>query len=625
MSTPAPAYDPVAKAATLAWKPADRRPPWRWAEDYYVPPVSALSAGGKWRSETSPWVREVMETFADNSIRQITVLCSAQSSKTETMLALLSWIVAEDPSPTMWITSSEDEALKFCNERLMPALRSCPPVASSIPDDRTLAKTTEILFPTMMLEAVGANAKAKLQSRPRRFLLCDEVRNWPAWALPMAKARVTTFWNSRIVILTTPEKERDTVHNEFLNGDQRHYHVPCLNEACDYSGPLDWANMKAAHPTETDATGRPRCVKWSDVPGAKTPDGKWDFDKLAPHVRYVCPRCGHLHQDRPDIRRTLADRGQWVPHNPSAPAERRSYTWNALLPYWIKWSALVQQFVQAEIANDYGDFEPLKAFVTEKLGQPWTDRMRYGKSDSYIDDRVVDFTDAKLPPFVPARRFMMVDVQGKGGRHFYWGVFDFAQGGAHRAVAWGKAWSVEELRALQTTYHVPSSNVGIDSGHWAAEVYRYVLESGQLPDGNYAWKAMKGDKAPHYTLALGDGKTLRLPYTWSFVDPYLGSEQAGRAAPLRQLLFSKSSMLDRAEACMRGVGPRFEINGNGEDLHEFKMQLTAYERRDNEKANGVIETEWVQKRPDDHWGSVYRQALAAACATGLMEIPQAKG
>ena len=98
---------------------------------------------GKWRSDNSPWVKALMEDFANNAIRQITVLCSAQSAKTETILALLNWIIAEDASPTMWVTSSDEEALKFANERLMPSLRMCPPVAKQIPDNRTLAKNME--------------------------------------------------------------------------------------------------------------------------------------------------------------------------------------------------------------------------------------------------------------------------------------------------------------------------------------------------------------------------------------------------------------------------------------------------------------------------------------------------
>jgi hypothetical protein len=81
-------------------------------------------------------------------------------------------------------------------------------------------------------------------------------------------------------------------------------------------------------------------------------------------------------------------------------------------------------------------------------------------------------------------------------------------------IAFGKAWSVEELRSVATDHKVAATNVLIDSGKWAAEVYGYVMESGVLPDGNYAWKACKGDKAAHY---LVEG--VRQPFTWSFLDP----------------------------------------------------------------------------------------------------------
>lgn len=614
----APTPNPVEKAAKLAWKAPDVRPPWQWAEENYTPPVSAI--GGLWRSENSPWVKRITECFADNSYEQITALCSAQSAKTETALLLLNWIIAEDPSPTMWVTSSDEEALKFANERLMPSMRLCPPVARQIPDDRTLAKSMEILFPTMMMEIVGSNSKAKLQSRSRRFLLLDEVRNWPDWALPMVLKRARTWWNRRILILTTPDKAHDNVHQQFLEGSQEHYHVPCLNPAgCSHRGPLEFEHLKAEHPTERDAQGRLRCVKWSEVPGVRTPEGKWDLDLLAPQLRYECPKCGHLHADHPLHRRRFAVEGDWVTHNPKAPANRVSFTWNAMLSPWVKWRSIVEEFVFAQAALEFGNHEPFKTFWTETLGRPWEDRLRFASSEGYIDDCVGDLA----APFQVAARVMMIDVQGKGGRHFYWAVFDFARGGAHRAVAWGKAWSVEELRATQLTYRVPSEFVGIDSGHFTSEVYGYIMDSGILPSGEYAWKAMKGDRAEFYRLALGDGQTIRLPFQWSFVDPYLGKSQSGQVRPIKQLLFSKPSMLDRAEACMRGVGQPFEIDGNGDMLHEFKQQLTAYERSDKTKPNGEVVTEWIQKRPDDHFGSVHRMALAAAISMGIMDTQEA--
>lgn len=596
--------NPVWKAAQIAWKPADLRPPWQWAEENYTVPVSSMP--GKWRSSNSPWVKRPMEDFANNAIRQITILCSAQSAKTETMLALLCWIVAEDPSPTMWVTSSDEEALKFCNERLMPALRLCEPVGKQIPDERTLAKSMEILFPTMMLECVGANSKAKLQSRSRRFLLLDEVRNWPDWALPMVMKRPRTWWNSRIVILTTPEKDHDTVHMQFLEGTQNRYHVPCQNPACGVKAELRFENLKAEHPVTH------QCVKWSQVPGARDSDGKWDFEVLAPHLRYVCPACGHLHPDHPQIRRRMAANGEWVSHNPKAPPHLVSYTWSALLPTWVKWRSLVEEFIKAQHALEFGNHEPLKAFITESLGQPWEDKFRHARAEGYIDQRVSDFSK----PFVEARRFLSIDVQGKGGRHFYWSVHAFAAGGAQRILGFGKAWSVEELRSIATDYKVEPTNVLIDTGNWTGEVYGYILESGVLPDGNYAWKGMKGDKAAYFTV---DG--VRQPWTWSWADPYLGTSKAMSVRPIRQIVFSKSALLDRADSIMRGAGPSLELPADADMLHELKMHLTAYERTETVASNGEIKDSWVQKRPDDHWGSCFRQALTGAFATGLMTTP----
>ena len=593
--------NPVWKAAALGWKPADMRPPWQWAEDNYTVPVSAIP--GPWRSENSPWVRKPMEDFANNAIRQITILCAAQSAKTETMLVILCWIIAEDPSPTMWVTSSDEEALKFCNERLMPALRLCEPVRTQIPHERTLAKSQEILFPTMALECVGANAKAKLQSRSRRFLLLDEVRNWPDWALPMVMMRVRTWWNSRVVVLTTPEKVHDTVHLQFLDGSQCHYHVPCLG--CGRKAPLEFENLKAEHP-ETH-----KCVKWGEIPGALDADRKWDFNKLAPYIRYVCPACGHMHEDRPQIRRRIALEGEWVSHNPKAPAHLVSYTWSALLPPWVKWHRLVEQFLLANAALEFGNWEPLKSFITESLGKPWEDRLRFAKTEGYIDDRVTDFS----APFVEARRFMCIDVQGRGGRHFYWSIHSFAQGGAHRVIAFGRAWSVDELRSAASEHRVDSPNVAIDSGHWAAEVYKYIMESGVLPNGDYAWKAMKGDKAPYYVV-----EGLRRPFTWSWVDPYLGKRSQDRVRPIRQVLFSKTALLDLAEADMRGLGPTLELPAGAEMLHEYKMHLTAYERMDRTASSGEVKTEWIQKREDDHWGSTFRMAKVCAYAAGLLDV-----
>ena len=602
--------NPVERAVRLAMKPMDNREPWRWAEENYFPPVSSLA--GRWRSDNSPWVRKIMEDFADNRVRQITALCSAQSAKTETMLALCNWIVDQDPSPTMWVAASDEEGLKFANERLMPSFRMCPPVAKQIPPSRTLAKSMEVMFPTMMFEIVGANSRAKLQSRTRRFLLLDEVRNWPDWALPMVKMRSRTWWNSRTVILTTPGVEHDTVHQEFLEGSQDHYHVPCLS--CGKKAPLVWENMQAEHP-ETHC-----CVRWGDIPGARSQQGKWHFEALAPHIRYVCPSCGHMHSDHPRTRFRIAAEGEWVSHNPTAPRHLRSYTWNALLPTWVKWKDLVIAFLQAHSALEFGNYRPLEAFYTESLGLPWNDELKYTRTDGYLMEREVDYDPAK-PWDREVRRFMMVDVQAKGGRHFYYIIRAFAKGGDSRLLHFGIAWSIEELRAIQETWKVKGVDVGIDSGAFTSEVYGYIMEGGTTPRGDYAWKAMKGDRAAYY---MSPANT-RVPWTRTQVDPYVGTPRQGSAIPITQILYSKSSLLDALETFMRGGKlVKWEIPKNADGLHEYKLQVTAYERQTKTaKGTGVVSYDWIQKRADDHYGSCERECLAAAFASGLLDEPSA--
>ena len=89
----------------------------------------------------------------------------------------------------------------------------------------------------------------------------------------------------------------------------------------------------------------------------------------------------------------------------------------------------------------------------------------------------------------------------------------------------------------------------------------------------------------------------------------MGKANQGQVRPIRQVLFSKPTLLDRAEAQMRGLGPKLEIPAGEDQIHEYQMQLTAYERFEKTAAHGEVKVEWVQKRPDDHWGSTFRMAL----------------
>jgi phage terminase large subunit GpA-like protein len=101
-----------------------------------------------------------MEDFADPEVNEITVICSAQSAKTLTLLALLAWLIAEDPGPVLWVTAKLGEAKKISKGRVLPLLERCAPVAEKIPTSRMFKTTLEIYFPGAPLFLTGSESPA---------------------------------------------------------------------------------------------------------------------------------------------------------------------------------------------------------------------------------------------------------------------------------------------------------------------------------------------------------------------------------------------------------------------------------------------------------------------------------
>ena len=95
-------------------------------------------------------------------------MCSAQSGKTQMVITLAAWCIAQDPGPAMWVMAAQDEAKTFARTRLMPTLENCEAVAELFPSDRHAKTTLEINFASMPLVINGANSQSKLQSKPSK-------------------------------------------------------------------------------------------------------------------------------------------------------------------------------------------------------------------------------------------------------------------------------------------------------------------------------------------------------------------------------------------------------------------------------------------------------------------------
>lgn len=594
--------NPVARAAAAGWKPQSRRKRWEWCEDNCrAEPGSPLP--GPWRSENSPQSREVLEEFGNNAVKDLAVMCSAQSSKTSTILCAIQWAISEDPGPAMWVTSNQDQAEEDLRDRFGPTFQRCAPVREQIVQQTV----SDVQFATMPLYFVGAGSNPKLQSKPIRWLILDEVRNYPKGAVETVLKRTRSYWNSRRVLVSTPGVKDDAVHRAYLAGDQRVYHVPC--PSCEQLQPLKWEQFVAENPD----TGR--VCKFADVPGAKVGEA-WDFDRLAPAIRYQCVACGHLIADVPGVRKKMANAGRFIRTNPKAPRHRVSFHWNAILNFLVPFRSIVEEFLLAQAAARGGDLEPLRAFVTETLGEPWEDRL--GEIDDYgfLDDRREDYALAD-PWGEEWVRFMSADRQAAGGEHYFWVVRAFSRSGGSRLVAYGRCNSLLELEKQRALHGVSKQNCAIDSGFKASEVYRFCLSNG--------WKAFKGDKADFFLVQdQAQKKVIRRCWDISTVDAGLGVHGKGRRI-VRQLplyRWSNSALRDKFGELATGLVPGWTLPANVE--RAFLKHLSAHVHEEQRDNLGRAKYVWRQRYADDHWLDCELQILVMAIICRLAAEPQAQ-
>lgn len=589
-------------------KPIDRSPPWQWAEKHVVVDRNSPYPG-PWRLANSPFVKKLMEKFPDNSIRNIALMTSAQSSKTLTIMILLEWAIDNDPGPAMWVQAAADEAATFVNNRLTPMFEDCEPIAKLMLSNergnksRHKTKTSEIGFKTMTVWVTGSKSPSKLKSKPIRWLFLDEVSEYPPGALDSVAKRVRSFWNSRRVMISTPRKADDAMHVAFKEGCQDEWHFACPR--CGDMQPLVMAQMKAEHPETHEA-----CL-WSEVPGAFS-GGKWDFDELAKAIRYECRACGHLMQDEPKVRQHIATVGDWIAMNPKASKKNYSAHWNAMLPPIVKWREIVEEKIMADRALRLGDVEPLMEFINQTLGEPWEDRLREFDDFSVLEDRKVNYPLAYrnedgtwiLPEWLTdgdefSSLFLAFDVQEKPFYHYRFVCRAFGKDRhTSRLVAYGKCGPEEEAEALRNAFGVPTINTVIDSAHDSARVYKACLK--------YKWKAFRGDDREAFTATIEVEekgkkvrKTVRRVWSLSHADPAIGTQLQGKVRPIKLYLWSNPGVKDILALAMSGIEQDWQISGDvGTD---YMREITAEVREEKTDARGRVHYEWVKKRKDDHY------------------------
>ncbi len=232
-----------------------------------------------------------MDACADPNMREVVVMAGAQLGKSEALLNIIGYHIDNDPSPILCLQPTLEMAQTFSKDRVANGLlKSTPCLRGKVKDPRARDSgntTLHKLFPGGSLTLVGANSPSGLASRPIRLVLCDEVDRYPASAgsegdpIQLARKRAATFWNRKIVMVSTPtNKDASRIEEAFEASDMRYYQVPCKH--CKGMQKLKWSNVQWID-DDPDTTGYlcSHCdVLWSDSDRRwSIRNGEWIADK----------------------------------------------------------------------------------------------------------------------------------------------------------------------------------------------------------------------------------------------------------------------------------------------------------------------------------------------------------
>ena len=391
-------------------------------------------------------------------VKSVAMMTSAQVGKSTFIENIVGYFTHLDPCPILHISPTLDSMKMFSKERLAPMIRDTPVLRDLVRDARTRDSGNTIAsktFPGGHIAMVGSNAPAGLASRPIRVLVADEVDRFERSAgtegdpLKLGIKRTTTYWNRVLAFVSTPgdkydpkEQTGSRIEKEFIEGDQRHYHVKCPH--CDHEQRLKWAQ-----------------VKWDDG----------DYTT----AYYVCEESGCIWTD---VDRWAAiTTGRWIASKP----------WNGRVSYHL--SQLYSKFTKLEDGvSDFLDSKNdpmlLKTWVNTFLGESWEDKGARLDWSTLKDQREEYNTTDDIPEDITLIT-CAVDVQGGQGGHLEyefigWGdddqswslKYDTIYGDLTTDEPWMELMSALDATFIHPLFGEMAARVKIiDSGYFTERVY----------------------------------------------------------------------------------------------------------------------------------------------------------
>ena len=520
-----------------------------WADEHRLLDQASSSEPGKWRTDRTPYLREIMDSLSANDPTEFVVFQKgAQIGASESGINFVLYAIHHAPAPLLYVLPTVDAAKRVSKQRIAPAIDAIDEVKDKVAVPRARDSGNTIFqkdFPGGTLIMTGSNSAVGLRSMPARYLFLDEVDGYPSdldgegSPIQLAIRRTATYKrNRKILMVSTPTiKGLSIIEDYFEQSDRRYFYVPCPD------------------------CGELQTITWKKI--------VWDEGDPT-SAKMACEHCGVLIEEHHKTNMLLE--GKW---KPTAVGRYRGYHLSSLYSPagWYSWADAATDFISAKKSGE----EQLKTFVNTVLGESWESEQGeqldpnefITRTEGYPDD--LEFQCTTVAVDVQKDR-LELELVGWGEKEESWGLDYIVLPGD---TARGEVW--DEL--TETLEELKPDGVVIDSGYNTQIVYDYVAKR------RYCW-AIKGQAGAGIPLIQDSQKRalrLRKRRQKAVTPEPIGIDQ-GKAIWMSRLQIAEPG----PGYCHFPVDPAYDV--------EYFSQLTA-EKLVTRFHKGRPKQEWVQTRP----------------------------
>lgn len=110
----------------------------QWSDQFRVLSGKASGEAGKWRTDRTPYLREIMDSLSvRSSVQRIVMMFAAQLGKTEVGLNWIGYVMDQAPGPMLTVVPTLEVRKRWVKQRLDPLLTETPVLRKSFDGKRS--------------------------------------------------------------------------------------------------------------------------------------------------------------------------------------------------------------------------------------------------------------------------------------------------------------------------------------------------------------------------------------------------------------------------------------------------------------------------------------------------------